>query len=110
MPGGDADNVPARMIENADTIAVTFLAVFMDFVLSCSFGCLPPTGEFRWNQGQTRGLLVTSLVTGACIFRVAASGAGAQVEFDPEVLGLGVSTGLHLNDDGVVFAFRKRGF
>lgn len=48
--------------------------------------------------------LVTSLVTGAGIFRIAASGAGAEVEFDPEVLRLGVSTGLHLDDDGVVLA------
>lgn len=104
LPGGDADKVPARMIENADIIAVTFLVVFMDFVLSCFLGCLPPTGKSRWNQGQTRGLLVTSLVTGAGIFRVATSGAGVEVEFDPEVLGLGVGTGLQLNDDGVVFA------
>ena len=32
LPGGDADNVPARMIENADTIAVSLLVVLMDFV------------------------------------------------------------------------------
>ena len=42
LPGGDADKVPARMIENADTIAVSLLVVFMDFVLSFSFGLSAP--------------------------------------------------------------------
>ena len=54
--------------------------------------------------------MVTSLVTGAGIFRIAASGAGAEVEFDPEVLGLGVGCGFHLDDDSVMLACGKRGF
>lgn len=41
LPGGDADKVPARMIENADTIAVTFPVVFMGYVLSF-FGLSAP--------------------------------------------------------------------
>ena len=45
LPGGDADKVPARMIENADTNAVRILVVLMDFVLSfsgslCSCACM----------------------------------------------------------------------
>ena len=110
LPGGDADKVPARMIENADTIAVSLLVVFMDFVLSCFLGCLPPTGVILMEPRADERLLVASFVTGAGILRIAASGACAEVELDPEVLGLGVGTGLHLDDDSVVFARGKRGF
>ena len=40
------------MIENADTIAVTFLVVFMDFVLSCFFRLSAPR---RGNPDGTKG-------------------------------------------------------
>jgi len=110
LPGGDADKVPARTIENADTIMVTVLVVFMDFVLSVFYAVCPPPEDFRWNQGQTRGFLMASLVTRTGILGVAASGAGAEVEFDPEILWLGVSSGLHLEDDGVVLSCWKRSF
>jgi hypothetical protein len=43
------------MIENADTIAVSLLVVFMDFVLSFSFGCLPPTGNPDGTKGRREG-------------------------------------------------------
>lgn len=102
--------MPARMIENADTIMVTVFVVFMGYVLSCFRLVCPPPESLQRNQGRTRGLLVTSLVTDAGILRVAAFRAGAEVEFDPEILGLGVSTGLELNDDGVVLACWKRIF
>lgn len=51
LPGGDADKVPARMIENADTMAVSLLVVFMDFVLSV-FGLSAP---HRGNPDGTKG-------------------------------------------------------
>ena len=41
LPGGDADKVPARIIENADAIMVTVLFVFMGYVLSF-FGLSAP--------------------------------------------------------------------
>jgi hypothetical protein len=74
------------------------------------YAVCPPPEDFRWNQGQTRGFLMASLVTRTGILRVAASGAGAEVEFDPEILWLGVSSGLHLEDDGVVLSCWKWSF
>ncbi len=60
-------------------------------------------------KGKREGFMA-SLVTRTGILRVAASGAGAEVEFDPEILWLGVSSGLQLEDDGVVLSCWKRSF